>query len=289
MIWTPRQARTAAEGLAAGLPSLLVEAKRIAASLRAGSHGRQRSGPGESFWQFRRYQAGDPTSAIDWRQSAKSDPLFVRETEWTAAQTVWIWVDASPSMRWRSETALPEKYHRAALLGLALALLLLEGGERVGFLGCAQPAASGPAMFDTLAAGLFEAPGTMSLPHPGEIRSAELVVLSDFLAASPDGLARELRLWAGTGAKGHLVHLQDPAERDFPFAGRVRFSGLEGEADLMVAKAESLRAAYRIREAGHRAALGELARSLRWTMAFHATDHAPEACLAGLRAGLAKR
>ena len=34
-------------------------------------------------------------TGIDWRRSASSDNLFVREREWEAAHTVWLWVDLS--------------------------------------------------------------------------------------------------------------------------------------------------------------------------------------------------
>ena len=91
-----------AEQLAATLPPLLVAADRIAATVAQGVHGRRRVGQGETFWQFRRYEPGDPASKIDWRQSAKTQPLFVREMEWAAAQSVWLWRDGSGSMRWRS-------------------------------------------------------------------------------------------------------------------------------------------------------------------------------------------
>ena len=115
--------RHCAEQLAAPLPPLLVAAERVAATVAQGVHGRRRVGSGETFWQFRRYQSGDPAAAIDWRQSAKSQRLFVRETEWEAAQSVWLWRDASPSMRYRSRAARAEKIERASLLALALAVL----------------------------------------------------------------------------------------------------------------------------------------------------------------------
>src|SRR3954470_3797588 len=124
------------EQLAAALPPLLVAAERVAATVAQGVHGRRRVGQGDSFWQFRRFIAGDPIGRIDWRQSAKSgrpvpEGWFVRETEWEAAQTVCLWRDASASMRWRSRGVAVEKRDRASLLLLALASLLLRGGERV--------------------------------------------------------------------------------------------------------------------------------------------------------------
>ena len=72
-------------------------------------------------------------SRIDWRQSAKSQHLFVREREWEAAQTVWFWRDGDWGMRFGSGGVT--KLERANLLLLALASLLVRGGERVGLLG----------------------------------------------------------------------------------------------------------------------------------------------------------
>ena len=91
-----------AEQAAAALPPLLVAAERVAATVAQGVHGRRRVGQGETFWQFRQYQPGDAATRIDWRESAKSQRLYVRETEWEAAQSVWLWRDASPSMDYAS-------------------------------------------------------------------------------------------------------------------------------------------------------------------------------------------
>src|SRR6185369_11263876 len=123
-----------AEELAARLPPLLVAAERVAATVAQGVHGRRRVGTGETFWQFRQYQPGDAVQRIDWRESAKSQRVYVRETEWEAAQSVWLWRDASPSMDYASRPDLPTKAARADLLVVALAALLVRGGERVTML-----------------------------------------------------------------------------------------------------------------------------------------------------------
>ena len=138
-----------AEALAASLPPLLVAAERVASTVAQGVHGRRRVGQGDSFWQFRRFVTGDPVGRIDWRQSAKSGRpaphgWFVRETEWEAAQTICLWRDGSPSMRWHSQSVPIEKRERADLLLLALAALLLRGGERVLMLRDGARAVSGP-------------------------------------------------------------------------------------------------------------------------------------------------
>src|SRR5579872_5556903 len=128
---TGHRLRTAAGAAAATLPPLLVSARRIAATVMLGSHGRRRAGTGESFWQFRPYSRDDTPQSIDWRQTAKTDHVFVREREWVAAQTVALWSDLSPSMHYRSRRNLPTKAERAAVLTLALADLLADGGERI--------------------------------------------------------------------------------------------------------------------------------------------------------------
>ena len=82
-----------AENLADLLPPLLIEADRVAQAVIQGVHGRRRAGVGETFWQFRAYDQGDAASRIDWRQSARTDKLFVREREWEAAQSAYIWAE----------------------------------------------------------------------------------------------------------------------------------------------------------------------------------------------------
>src|SRR5262245_50255814 len=137
------RARNEAELIASSLPPLLVDAERLAASTWLGVHGRRKAGIGETFWQFRRYRPEDPSTAVDWRQSAKGQHLFVREREWEAAETVWFWRDASASMRYSSNVNVPEKWERATVLALATASLLVRGGERIGLLGASATPAAG--------------------------------------------------------------------------------------------------------------------------------------------------
>src|SRR5271156_4806320 len=130
------------QALAASMPRLILEARRIAATIIHGLHGRRRAGSGENFWQYRRFISGEPAARIDWRRSARDDNLYVREQEWEAAHTVWIWPDRSPSMIFRSPLANDTKLDRALVMALALAEVLVEGGERVGIPGLMLPTGS---------------------------------------------------------------------------------------------------------------------------------------------------
>src|SRR5580704_17493377 len=118
--------------LAATMPRLILEARLVAATVIHGLHGRRRAGPGENFWQYRRFVSGELASRVDWRRSARDDHRYVRELEWEAAHTVWIWPDRSPSMYFASPLVRDTKLFRTLVIALALAEVLVDAGERVG-------------------------------------------------------------------------------------------------------------------------------------------------------------
>src|SRR6201985_3759984 len=134
-----RRADGESRTLAASLPRLVLEARRIAANVIHRVHGRGRAGAGESFWQYRRFVSGEPSQNVDWRRSARDDHLYDREQEWESAHTVWLWPDRLPSMAFASKQARDSKLERALIVSFALAELLVSGGERVGIPGPMNP------------------------------------------------------------------------------------------------------------------------------------------------------
>ncbi len=276
--------RESAEALAATLPPLLVEAERIAMTVAPGVHGRRRAGPGETFWQYRRYGDGDPASAIDWRQSARTDHLFVRENEWEAAHSVLLWRDASRSMDFESKAAPCTKARRASVLTLALASLLIRAGERIGPLDGAFPPGSGQVALRRLGDHLsLEAGFPLSdIPHPPRLpRYSRIVLVSDFLM-DPELVSQRLRGFGGSGTKGHLLQVLDPAEEDLPYSGRALFEDVEDLGSLLIGRVESLREDYAAALSAHRAAIADTARRWGWTFSVHRTDEAPQTPLLAL-------
>ncbi len=270
-----------ADGLSAGLPPLMVEADHLAASVSLGVHGRRRAGMGESFWQFRRYASHDSSAAIDWRQSAKSQHIFVREREWEAAQTVWFWRDASENMSFKSGAV--SKRARADLLLLALASLLVRGGERVGFTGMEGAPASSRLALTRMGRAMF-ASGSEALPPQSPFaRGNQLVWFSDFL---DEGVFDTMKRLSQQGVSGHLVRIIDPAEEDFPYSGRTRFESPRGGADEIFGRAERVRTAYRARFTAHGEEVASAATRLGWTCTVHRTDHAPQGSLIALLAAI---
>lgn len=280
-----------AEALGARLPPLMVAAERVASTVAQGIHGRRRIGVGDSFWQYRPFVTGDPVARIDWRRSAKSDRAYVRDTEWEAAQTICLWCDASPSMAWRSGGALPEKGERAALLGLALAALLLRAGEQVRLAALPGKVFRGRPALEAMAAALpsREAAPLVAASLPPH---ATLVLIGDFLAPLAETRDLLARL-AARPVSVQLLQVLDPAEQALPYAGRVRFRGLEGEAETLVPRVDTLREAYAEAFDAHQAGLAAIAAAAGARHATHRTDHAPEAALlslwTALDAGAARR
>ena len=264
-----------AHGIADRLPDLLIEAQRIAATVAHGIHGRRRAGPGETFWQFRQLQSTDDAQLIDWRRSASSDHLYVREREREAAHTMWLWPDLSLSMAFKSDLSPVSKKSRAVVLMLAAAELLVRGGERVALLGLTQPTASRRAtvkLAEALAQHAESPILTESLPPKGRIaRFSGTLLISDFLDPLDD-IAARLEGLAGSGVNGHLVQVLDPAEETLPYHGRTEFLSPEGGAHWIADRAESLREAYSARLLAHRQGLMRIAERLGWTFLVHHTD-----------------
>jgi uncharacterized protein (DUF58 family) len=276
--------------MAARLPGLVVTAREVAASVLHGVHGRRRAGEGENFWQFRPFVTGEAAGRIDWRRSAKDERLYVREREWEAAHTVFIWIDRSPSMWFASDLALQPKIDRALVLGLACADLLVRGGERAGLLGL-TPALAPRNIVERLAEVLLaeeaaagyapeELPAAVNLP-----RGAKAVLIGDFLT-DPALIATTIESISASGARGHLVMIADPVEETFPFSGNTEFVDVDSEARLRAGQAETFRQEYIRRLGLHREAIGASARMRGWTLMVHRTDRPATAALLALRVQL---
>jgi uncharacterized protein (DUF58 family) len=273
-----------ARSLAESMPRLILEARRIAATVIHGLHGRRRAGPGENFWQYRHFFSGEPARRVDWRRSARDDQLYVREREWEAAHTVWIWPDRSPSMTFRSPLAQESKLDRTVVIAFALAEVLVQAGERVGMPGLMRPTGSRNVLDKMANAIVHDVTERTSLP-PSFAPSglAEIVLVSDLWSPMAE-IRGTLAQLSVTGAHGHIIQVVDPAEETFPYSGRVEFVEPEGGGEITVGRAEAWKTDYETRIARHRAEIRAETDRLGWSFAIHRTDRAATELMLALHA-----
>ena len=272
--------RARAETLGQSLPPLLAAAEHLSATVILGEHGRRRAGMGDEFWQYRPAHAGDSARMIDWRRSARADSHFVRERDWQAAQSVTLWVDTSRSMAFSGDKARPPKVDRARLLALALAMLLLRGGERVGLAGDAAPPRSGRAQVDRLALALA-AEGAADYCVPvasGMAAQGRAVFLSDFLG-DLTAVEQAMAHASDKGVRGALVQVLDPAEESFPFDGRTIFESMGGTLRHETLRAGDLKGRYLARLAQRKDRLATLCRASGWHFLTHHSGESAQTAL----------
>lgn len=277
---TPAGIRARADAAIAHLPGLILSAERLAAVVSPGAHGLRRAGLGEDFWQYRPASAGDGARSIDWRRSARSDAQFVRDREAQTAQAMAIWVSAGRGMYFSGGADRPEKAARAQLLALALAMLLLRGGEKVAMLG--RPPRTGRTQSEALAEALSltrPIPQDSDQPAISALRPGQRIALiADFLD-DPDWLPPFLARASQLGITGVLMQVLDPAEEEFPYSGAVVFRSAAGASSHDSRDAEGLRAAYLARLAARRDWLGRQASGAGWLFGHHSTGQPPAVAL----------
>ena len=275
--------RRDAEKVSGALPPLLVEAERLVSTLAIGVHGRRRAGIGETFWQYRAAEPGDSMGQIDWRRSARSDRLYIREMEWEAAESILIWCDDALSMDFRSDKVEWTKADRARLLSAALAVLLNRGAERFGLLGTeAERPRTGESQLMRVVSLLesknHNAPDFGAPPNGIMPKAGKAVFFSDFMGPR-DAIFPSLLNAAGQGTGGIFVMILDPMEEEFPFHGRTRFESVARQVRHETDEAAGLRHAYLTRLQERRDALKQVASRAGWQVIFHRTDESPRTAL----------
>lgn len=270
--------------LAARMPRLILEARRVASTVIHGLHGRRRAGPGENFWQYRHFIFGEPAQNVDWRRSARDDHLYVREREWEASHTIWLWADRSPSMEFSSNLADWTKLDRALVVSFALAEVLVQGGERVGIPELMRPTANRniiEKMAETIIHDTTERPSLP--PNFSPTPFSEVLLLSDLWSPIAE-VRRTIGQLAANGTRGHMVQVVDPAEESFPFFGRIEFTEPEGLGTVTAGRAEAWRSDYQNLVANHRAALRAECEQFGWSFTVHRTDRGPTELLFAIHA-----
>ena len=258
--------RLKAEELSNKIPSLYVKADRIANTIWEGIHNRNKDGLGDNFWQFRKYEYGDPAHLIDWKKTAKSNETFIQEKELQTLQNFVIWRDTSKSMNFRSSESIDTKLYRANLFTLALTIILSKSGENIVLNGLKSELLKGGDAVNFVSNQINEkvTDSYKSSPNINEIKNnSDVILIGDFLN-NINETEKTIKELSNRGINGIIIQILDPAERFFPYKGRINFNGLEGEKNILIGKAESVRNDYKKAIKIHIEKLEKLITSYSW-------------------------
>jgi uncharacterized protein (DUF58 family) len=233
---------------------LELEARQFVEGFLAGRHRSPRQGFAVEFAQHREYAPGDDVKHIDWTVYARTGKYFLKQYEQETNLVLWLVVDASESMAFKSGTR--SKYDMACTVAACLAHLVLQQADTMGL----SMVANGVRAFlrpsgqmnqlreacRALATGPFPGPGGIArgidelAGRTG--RRGVVCVFSDLLDDVPDVMAalQHLRYFKHDVI---LFHTLDGAEIDFPYRQTTLFKGLEGLPELLTDPA-NIRADY---------------------------------------------
>jgi uncharacterized protein (DUF58 family) len=247
---------------------LRLRAQIVAEGVYAGMHKSVRRGPGVEFGGQRPYVPGDDLRFLDRRALLRHDRLMVREFETDTERAVWLCLDASASMAYRSPDAPGAKLAYAALLSAALTRIALAGQDPVGLSWLGGPGIGhvspgfGQGTFERIVGTLEAAQASGDLTGDDEQvgrvvrllgrragRGSALCIFSDLLDL-PEHAVRNVAALGGGKRALCVVQVLDPRERDLSFRGKVRLRAMEGK-EVVVTDADAVRAGYLARLEEH--------------------------------------
>jgi uncharacterized protein (DUF58 family) len=114
----------------------LVTVRRLADSFNYGTDRSPYLGSGLEFVQSRPYQPGDSVRTIDWRVTARTGRIYVKEYEAPKRMPCYLMLDTSASMTIGSDH--PTKYGVALAIAGGIALACLDRAMPVGLIGAGE-------------------------------------------------------------------------------------------------------------------------------------------------------
>ncbi len=271
-----------ASNLAARIPELELDARKLVFDIRNGVHGIKSAGQGDLFWQHRPLQSGEAMNSVDWRRSARSDDLYIREYERVSPQHYWIWVDLSASMSYNSDPKYITKIERAITIGLALAEIAASQGDFVGIPGI-RPLIRGHNVASRLANSLKESLLSQNYdfsPNLIPAKRGSLVILSDFWQNTESLVEQFKRL--SYHQTGLLVRILDKAEENFNFEKSMKFIDNESDNSLFLDNPSDFKLKFQENFATHEKRLKKISTGLGWPMIKHSTSSSALALLADI-------
>ena len=278
------------------IKGLSLRSLRLVESLRVGMHRSRLRGISTEFAQHRPYVQGDDTRHLDWKVFARTDRLTMKEHEAETSMPVRFLLDTSQSMFFQSDDAAMPKFEYAATLVATLAYLLMQQKDPFGLVlfdeavRAVLPGRSSGTHFRTIVDTLEQAEGSgktdisnaLLTVAPQLRQRGIVVVVSDFVDETDD-LGLGLGQMSFLGQDVILFHIEDPVERDFPFAGQTVFVGSEDEGRLLC-EPRDLRNAYLAERRRHLDGIHDLCLRFGYQLEEMPTDAPLDVALASILA-----
>lgn len=243
-------------GLLAALPTLPLRSRYLASSFLAGRHRSPWKGQSVDFIESRAYQLGDEPRRIDWRYFARTDRLTVRVFEHDSQLRVYLVLDTSKSMAWRSREGVLTKLDYARVVLASLAVLARRQQDSVGLVLADETDpvflkhSSSPAHLQVIFArlDLAKSTGRLNFAETGEqvarmVPPRSLIVWAGDFYEDLDVVTSTLRRLRYDGHDVLGIQVLDPAEMDFDIETDGVFFDVESGLGLPVST-ETARKSY---------------------------------------------
>ncbi|HWP85554.1 MAG TPA: DUF58 domain-containing protein [Terriglobia bacterium] len=259
------------------IANLQLIAKTVVTGFVLGLHRSPQTGVSIEFTEYRPYSPGDDPRGIDWNVYARSDRHYLKKYRGETNTEVYLLVDASASMGYRSQNGHPTltKFEYASYLAASLAHFVSEQRDSAGLvlfdteLREAIPARSRRGQLLRILHALDRARPGKGTDLAGSLhrvrqflhRRCIIILISDFYE-TPDKIMNAIRELQFGGNDLILFHLLDPSELRFSLPSPALLEDSEtGEVMEIIPEAVSKQYQNLLEE--HIAALGQQSRASR--------------------------
>jgi uncharacterized protein (DUF58 family) len=229
-------------------------ARTVVEGFLVGLHKSPYHGLSQEFAEHRPYIAGDELRRIDWRVYARTDRLYVKESEEETNAPVRLLLDVSGSLNFAPRKVSKLEYAR--YLTAALAYLSTRQGDRVGLccfneeIQASLPARGGERHLQTILVALEQVRargqtriGQTLLRQAAQWRRRGLLILISDLYDTPQEIVDAVTRVRRARHDVIVFHLLDRAERFLEQRGTYEFHDLE-TGETLLADADRVRQAY---------------------------------------------
>lgn len=226
-------------------------AKVLSRGLLYGRHASQKLGGGMEFNQYRNYTPGDDLRLIDWKLYARTDKLFIRQSQIETDHNLMILLDSSPSMDYVEENTTKLLFGK--VLTACMALIASNQGDAFGWMNGHQvtPFGTGSRHWHQCLHPLFKltAQASEGVITP-IIKPATVFVWITDLYATIDEIKEQIKQLKNNQTELIVFHLIGQKEENLDFVSGTTFIGLEDHQQLEV-DAPRFREKYQAALQGH--------------------------------------